>query len=218
MFEVKMDKFEFRKELQDLTNDTTRKMWNTFIWGQIAYDALDNIDPYDLSYVRDKKIRFRKDFSLELEEAKQTELFYSTFVYIYSSFDSYFSRVLEIIKNYSQENYSENDIQYFCSRDATHQAYLLNNIIGLNYPVKKLEYFNYIRNLRNIIVHNNGIVDEYFVERTPSNNKFVVGQKIYLDTEFEDLVKKMINIQSKIIVTKIVKIYITLMKTMNIFV
>ena len=48
-----------------------------------------------------------------------------------------------------------------------------------------------MRNLRNIIIHNNGYVDEKFNENTNYEFDYDIGERIYLDQNFEFIIKEM---------------------------
>lgn len=186
-----MNKYEFRKDIQELSQSTQKSLTDSFIWVEIAHDAICRIDPKNVSFKSGEKVRVRKDYSLSLELAKKIELYYSSYIYLYSKLEDFFIKFFEVINKHVPNTLEQNVINKFLEKDLDYQLHILNDIIGLDVPDIRMIKFNFMRNLRNIIIHNNGYVDEKFNEKTNYEFDYDIGERIYLDQNFEFIIKEM---------------------------
>lgn len=185
------DKYLFRKEVQELNKNTIKSIADSYIWIDITYDALNKVNPQNLIFFSGNKVKKRKDFSESLELAKKIELYYSTYVYLYSKLEDFFVKYFELINKYDPNKIEYKDIKMFSNYDMKKQISVLNDNVILDVPEITMIKFNFMRNLRNIIIHNGGYVDSKFVENTDFQFNYNVGERIYLNKNYEFIVKEM---------------------------
>lgn len=185
------NKYEFRKDIQELCQSTQKSLTDSYIWVEIAYEALCKINPQNLVFKSGDKAKIRKDYSESLKSAKKVELYYSSYVYLYSKLEVFFIKLFEVINKHVPNMLEQREIKHFIEKDFDAQLYILNDKLGLNVSEIRMKKFNFMRNLRNIIIHNNGYVDDRFSKNTNYEFDYKTGERIYLEQNFEFIVKEM---------------------------